>query len=225
MNWQQLVARLKQETTRGGPPPASPDSSARDDLSLWNWISDAWISLQTDGKNWRFARTTCSFSTTATVADYDYADMGLDGNFQRLWPCNDYYRPRAANASTNWALSRELSYDEFGATFLPGTAAGAPRAYTVTPDRKLRIGPTPDAAYTITIDVVRPVQRFAGPGDEPTGLPEEHQLVLVWEALKHAAIDDAAPELLAKANDKHKADYARLFLQEGDGFGLHRRSL
>ena len=137
---------------RGGPPPASPDSSARDDLSLWNWISDAWISLQTDGKNWRFARTTCSFSTTATVADYDYADMGLDGNFQRLWPCNDYYRPRAANASTNWALSRELSYDEFGATFLPGMAAGAPRAYTVTPDRKLRIGPTPDAAYTITID-------------------------------------------------------------------------
>lgn len=225
MNWQQLVARLKQETTRTGPAPAAIDSSTRDDVSLWNWISDAWVTLQTDGKNWRFLRKGCTLTTVAGQADYSFADLGLAGNFQRLWPCNDSYRPRAADASSNWALSREMGYDDFVATFAAGTAQGAPRAYTVTPDRKLRIGPTPDAAYTISIDVVAPVQRFADPGDVPTGLPEEHQLVLVWDALKRAAIDDAAPEILARANDEHRSAYNRLFMQEGGGFSLQRRSI
>lgn len=225
MNWQQLVARLKQETTRTGPAPASPDSSTRDDASLWNWIADAWVTLQTDGKNWRFLRKSCTLTTVANQADYTFADLGLTGNFQRLWPCNESYRARASDSFSNWPLSREMGYDDFSATFGPGAAPGAPRAYTVTPDRKLRIGPTPDGIYTVAIDVALPVQRFADPGDEPTGLPEEHQLVLVWDALKRAAIDDAAPEILARANDEHRSAYNRLFMQEGGEFTLRRRSL
>lgn len=226
MNWRQLVARLKQETTRTGAAPASPDTSTRDDASLWNWVSDAWVTLQTNGTLWRFMRLACTVTTSANVADYNYAALGLAAQFRRLWPSNDSYRPRVSNAEgASWLMQREMAYDDFVAAFPPGHQPGPPTFYTMTPDRKLRIGPTPDGIYTIAIDVMRPTQVFSVVEDAPEGLPDEHQLVLVWDALKRAAIDDAAPEILSRANDEYSQAYARLFIDEGPKVELLRRSL
>lgn len=226
MNWQQLVARLKQETTRTGAAPAAPASSTRDDLSLWNWISDAWVTMQTSGTLWRFLRKACTVTTAANQSEYAYSDFGLAAQFPRLWPAGTEYRPRVYGANgSSWLMRREMTYDEFRAAFVPGHQPGPPVCYALTPERKLVVGPTPDGVYTIAIDVVRPTQYLSDPGDEPTGLPVEHQLVLVWDALKRAAIDDAAPEILSRANDEYGSAHARLFIAEGPKIVMERRSL
>jgi hypothetical protein len=223
MNFQQLVARLKQESLRQGPAPASPATSSKDDAQLWALVADEWVKLQTNGILWRFMREERVVTTVAGQGVYTPAQLTWE--FQAPWPSDDVYRPRVVDG-TNWYwMDQELSYDEFRRAFPPGHAQGVPVAYCVSPVGNLMLGPTPDRVLSIEMDFLRAPTSLVAPADVPTGLPIAHQNLLVWGALKRVAIIDAASEILSRANTEYSEDWDRLWVAQGPALTFQRRSL
>ena len=223
MNFQQIVAKLKLESGRQGPSPASPSTSSKDDLRLWGWVADEWDSLQASGVDWKFLRQTRTITTVPGQATYAPASMG--GAFQRLWPTGDFYRARVSDGASSWWMSGAISYDEFRRLYVPGHAAGGPVAYCLTPSGSVMLGPTPDKVYSVELDVVGPVQTMAVAADTPAGLPTHHHNILAWGAMKRLAVDDAAGELLQRANHEYAEAFTRLWIDQGPEVTFERRSL
>lgn len=225
MNFQQLVAKLKLEAGRQGAAPASPGTSSTQDSRLWGWIADEWESLQTRGVAWRFMRTTATISLQSGKSSYSEADVGLA--FQRPWPTDDEggFRPRAFHGSSSYLLNPQVDYDRFRLIYMPGHVPGLPQLFAVTPSNSLLFGPTPDRAMTVEMDFVRPPAVMANPTDQPSGLPIQHRKILVWGALKRLAVDDAAQELLQRANTEYSEAWNRLWDDQGPVVRFDRRGL
>lgn len=180
---------------------------------LWSWIADEWITLQTRGTPWKFLRETRTLPTVASQQTYAASAMG--GSFYMLWPSSGDYRARAIDGSAWWWMSPEVDYDKLRREFIPGHAPGAPVKYAATPSGGVILGPTPDRVMSIEFDVMRAPQALAEPADEPDGLPAHHRLILVWGALKRLAVDDAAGELLQRANQEWDTAFSRLWIDQG----------
>jgi hypothetical protein len=214
MNFQQLVAKLKLESGRQGPAPASPGTSTKDDSRLWGWIADEWQSLQSGSVDWKFLRTTATFNTVANQSVYTAAEIGQP--FSRLWPATlNEYQPMATADGQSWFFEPELSYDVVRRLLLPSNQPGFPAYYAITPSGSLVIAPAPDRVVQIAIDLVREPLIMSAAADEPVGLPVRHRNILVWGALKRLAVDDASSELLGRANDEYNEAWDRLWLDQG----------
>lgn len=214
MNFQQLVAKLKLEGSRQGSAPASPATSSREDQRLWGWVADEWISLQTKGIVWRFMRATASFSTEVGKSIYTQVEVGQP--FTAAWPTDyDGYRPSAVFDGQQSLLHPERDYDTLRRLVLSGGLPSVPSHFAITPTMNLMLWPTPDRIGVIDIDLVRAPLALVLPADEPTGLPAHHRNILVWGALKRLAIDDAAGELLQRANNEYDAAWSRLWDEQG----------
>lgn len=214
MNFREIVAKLKLESGRQGPAPASPESSSKDDLRLWGWVADEWNSLQTDGTDWKFMRATASFATVAGKATYTQGEIGT--SFTKFWPSDiDGYRGTVTNGAVVSLLNPERDYDALRRASLSGGTQGVPTDYALTPSMGMMLLPTPDRVVTVSVDVVRAPTVLARYDDEPTGLPAHHQNILVWGALKRLAVDDAAGELLQRANSEYDAAWSRLWDEQG----------
>ena len=85
--------------------------------------------------------------------------------------------------------------------------------------------PTPDRAVQVRIDVVRAPLTLVNVGDEPTGLPVHHRDILVWDALKRLAVDDAAGELLQRANTEYDRAWSRLWDEQGPAITIEQARL
>lgn len=223
MNFQQIVAKLKLESGRQGAAPASPATSSKDDSRLWSWVSDEWESMQTSGVDWKFLRQTRTITTAQGQATYLPAVMG--GELQRLWPTVESYRARVSDGATSWWMSASMDYDEFRRLYVPGHQEGGPVTYCLTPSGSVMLGPTPDKVYTVELDVVGAPAYMVNPTDAPTGLPARHHNILAWGALKRLAIDDAAAELLQRANQEYSEAFSRLWLDQGPVVTFEPRSL
>jgi hypothetical protein len=222
MNFQQAVAKLKLESPRQGPAPASIATSAKDDSRLWGWVSDSWLTLQTCGTPWNFLRQAALVPLVAAKNEYTTAEMGLVLGVQRLWLCDDYYRPRIINGIDSYGMSKELSYDAFRRQ-MDGMANGLPQFYCWTPAGTLMVGPAPDRALTMSIDVIRGESGLATETAEFAGLPTRHHNLIVWDALKRLAIHDASGEALARANKEYDDAWNRLWCDQGPVFSMERR--
>jgi hypothetical protein len=219
VNFQQLVAKLKLEGSRQGSAPASPATSSREDSRLWGWVADEWVSLQTMGIPWRFMRATANFSTQVGKSFYTQAEVGQP--FTSAWPtAYDGYRPSTVFDGAQSLLHPERDYDTLRRLALSGGLPSVPSHFAVTPSMNLMLWPTPDRIGTIDIDLVRAPLLLVAPADEPVGLPTHHRLILVWGALKRLAIDDAAAELLQRANSEYDSAWSRLWDEQGPDIAI-----
>lgn len=214
MTFQQLVAKLKLESGRQGPAPASPGTSSKDDSKLWSWIADEWQTLQVCGVDWKFMRKPTTFSTTIGLATYTQAAIGQ--SFLRCWSSEvNGYRPMVRDGASFGRLYPELTYDEFLLLNSSSQLPGVPQDFAVSPTGDLLLSPTPDRVVSIDIDLVRAPLVMVAPADEPTGLPIYHRNILVWAALKRVAVDDGAGEILQRANDEYDRAWDRLWTDQG----------
>ena len=214
MNFLQLVAKLKLESTRQGPAPASPGTSSKDDNKLWSWIADEWQTLQTCGVPWKFMRKSVTLTTQVGKSSYTPAEIGQ--SFIRFWPSeSEGYRPVVRDGAAFGRMEPEMSYDSFQLLVIPGALPGQPQYYAQSPVGDLLIHPTPDRVFSIDIDLVRAPLVMTATSDEPVGLPIYHRNILVWAALKRCAVDDGAGEILQRANDEYDRAWDRLWDDQG----------
>lgn len=226
MNLRELVAKLKLESPRQGPAPASISTSTKDDARLWGWVQDAWLSLETGGILWKFLRKTLPIAITAGKAEYTPTEMGMAAGVQKLWPCDDYYRPVMSGAGiASYFMQKQVDANALSRTLaLGGEAPGLPQYYAWSDAGTLLLSPVPDRDLTLTIDVVRGNVPMADEGTPPLGLPTAHHNLLVWDALKRLAIHDASSEQLARANIEYSQAWDRLWSDQGPTISMERRA-
>lgn len=160
-------------------------------------------------------RATLDATLTPGQQTYLAADLGA-ADFRRWRPEDSTYSPGAyidGAPNTLWDLSywnldafrHQFIYKQLGRT--------TPMAWTWDEANRLLIGPAPALAYRLRIAYWTKYTELAADGDTPN-MPEEFHMLLVWAALIDVATEDAAPEILAKAQNNHAALRSRLVMDQ-----------
>lgn len=160
------------------------------------WIDDAWQQIQLAHNSWLWMQG--EFSGNLVSAQQRYASSAF----------NDFDTSAAISRFTNWIYRRDpaydsgislydttvgvsderplqwVSWDDFYTAFTRGTQTNRkPRCFTVTPDKKLAFGDTPDSAnYLVRGRYRKSAQVLAADADEPE-MPEDYHLLIVEIAL------------------------------------------
>jgi hypothetical protein len=235
MTFLELVNRLKLESGRSGGDVVSVATATGNDLRLVNWVAAAYDKIQRKTDEWRWMRSTVLASITASqMAQAPATDMLAQpadtdppANFRGFRAPSDDYTVTIldpANPAAEWPL-QWLAYDEFRRRYLVGTHEAAPPVnWSVSPDNKLMIGPTPDIVYHVRFDYRQAVVTLAADADEPA-MPAEYHMAIVWEALKSLASFDNAPEVYTRARDELDEIYEDLWNDQGPKLIINARPL
>ena len=235
MDFLALVNRLKLESGRSGGDIASVSTATGNDLRLVNWTAAAYEKIQRKTDEWRWMRASVLASITASqMAQDPGADMLIQpadtdplADFRGFRAPSDDYTVTIldpANPAAEWTM-QWLDYDEFRRRYMVGTHDAAPPLHwSVSPDNKLMIGPTPDIVYHVRFDYRTKVITLADDADEPT-MPEDYHMAIVWEALKSLAAFDNAPEVYTRARDEFDEVSEDLWTDQGPKLTINARPL
>lgn len=202
MNYLQLVQRLKRESARSGAAITTLTDLPVNDQRLADWVNDAWLELQRYDGGWSWMRKSVAGPTIIGQRGYTAAELDAGASdFSRWLPAaTEHYEVTAESvAGSPWPI-RYLDWNTFRSRFeVREHVAGAPQFWSIAPDRKVYVGPTPDAVYTLRLEYFKGATSLA----DATASPEidtEFHLILVWRALMELASFDAAPEVYSRAN-------------------------
>lgn len=202
MNFLQLVQRAKRESARSGGTIASVALTSGDDQRIVGWVNDAWVDLQRRSHGWDWMRKELTGSLVAGTRGYTALSLNaLATDFGRWLPASiEHYAPQVAMASGQRINLKFRDWDAFRSAFeLQDHAAGDPQYWSVAPDRKLYVGPTPSAACTLRLGYYKQPYELVLDADTPD-MPSEFHTLLVWRALMELASFDSAVEVYARAS-------------------------
>lgn len=158
------------------------------------WVQDAWEDIQTDQVDWRFREASATIA--APSGDRTVDVTSLIDDYEQLRPFASEYRHRhilVAKSGAGASASQPVWFVEWehwrGGRYEHGGGAevsGMPGYFTIMPDSKLRLYPTPDAAIDLTLSYQRALQELAEDLDEPI-MPPRHHTAIVWRALMYYA--------------------------------------
>lgn len=209
MNFLELAKKLRQECGVAGTGPTTTVGQTGQAKQLVDWINDAWLEIQGMHDNWDFMRGDFSFSTTAAVGDYSPADAGLTDH--RYWYRDTLRVYLAASGVADEQYLVEWGYSSFRDTYRFGMqTTGRPVVFAVKPkDSALMFGSIPNDVYTVTGEYQRAPSSMTSDTDVPT-IPAHLHMVIVYKAMEHYGIYEAAPEVQARGQIKGKALMAQL---------------
>lgn len=204
MNFLQIVQRAKLESARSGGDIGSVLTAAADDKRLVNWVADVFRSLQQRPHGWSWMRKELA-AGAILAGQRGYTAAQLDAtitSFGRWLPATtDGYKPVVTLASGQKTYPSFMAWEDFRLAFEvgPATVPADPQRWSVAPDGRLFVGPTPLANCTIALSYYRGVQELALDADVPD-MPTDFHMMLVWGALMELASFDAAPEVFSRAS-------------------------
>ena len=173
-------------------------------LRVVGWVRNAYKEILNDqGMVWKFLRKTAAVQLTPGVGDYTFDDLNLAGAVQ--------WDTRSMRVAVNSNLSDEtfvnhMSFNAFRDYWLFSsrrTTQSRPLNVAVDNDTHLRIAPLPEQAYWLSLQY----QIMPGPLAEDTDvsiLPERFDDAIVWRALRHYGMFEAAPEVVSRAEMAYK---------------------
>lgn len=199
MNYLQKVQALQEESGSGSSQISTVVGVTGEILRLKNWIDTADLTIQSQYVDWKFLwREGAPIVTGIGSSDYvgpenlnvwDFESLKIDG--QKL---------------------SDVQYYETE-NFPTSASAGRPTSVFVLPNNRLRLYPTPDAAYTITADywAVPQSMKLTTPQDTAQSvIPSQFHRVVIYTALQMLAKWENAPELANLAQDGIEQWYPKL---------------
>ncbi len=222
----ELCQDLRRELDISGTGPTTVVSQSGDLLNLVEWIDQAYIDIQNRRNgNWRWMRRGYTLQTVANDDSYsfgDFTDVILSATIDRFsrWRIVDSEDPpmvfltSAGVGTQRWFVWTQ--WDWFKHLYRIGTQnAGAPVFVASDPQDNLVFGPKPNDIYTITGDYWRSAQVLsndgtADPNDAVPEMPVQFHKLVVWEAMLHYGYQQAAPEVLARAEKFSRRMYRQL---------------
>lgn len=197
-------------------PGTAPETVAGQDgvlAEIVGWVQDAYEDIQLDQEAWRFREAIGEVPVVMGSRDVDVATTLADFDTLRMATadaCARYILVDTGSANlqmvwfVEWEQWRGGMYDRSGAT-------GTPSRFTVLPNGKLRLYPTPDADVSLQLTYQRVVQELAEDGDVPI-LPEGHHTAIVWRALMYYVdTRDKTQEPYQKWERRRKQAMRRLY--------------
>lgn len=200
MNRLELVRRLKRESARSGPVILTTTSLSADDQRLSDWVDDAYLEIQRREHGWTFMRRELVGVTVMGQRGYTADELNVEVTDFGRWlpPATEGYRLSVEQSTGQAWFPRWVPWEKFRADFeLRETQTGPPAYWSISPDDKLYIGPTPAVEYTVRAIYYRAPVAFVADEDTPAWAPEYH-MILVWRALMELANFDSAPEVYAR---------------------------
>lgn len=199
-----MTRRLYRESGKSGSGPTTLVDASNDVLRLADAISDTWLSLQLEPRNWRWMRDSGTGPAAIGQNTNTGASLGFD-RFGRFRPGSRWYTVRAfdpAAPESVWPLRWVAEHDIFVRNFMDSAfMAGPPQLWTISPAGELLVGPQPDKAYQLKADFVRAPTALVEDTDEPD-MPGEYHMLLVWRALVYAGKASASAERVSNAMDR-----------------------
>lgn len=168
------------------------------------WVAGAYKEILNDqGGVWKFLRKTVNVQLEGGKQSYSFADLNLATGVQ--------FDTRSMRVAVNANLADETDlahmdfkslrdYWQFSSRHL---MQSRPLNVAVNDDTKLVFGPTPDQAYWVSMQYQSMPEDFTNNADVPV-LPARFHMAIVWRALRHYGIYEAAPEVVARADLAYK---------------------
>jgi len=183
-------------------------------LRIVTWVRSAYLEILNDqGLVWKPLRKTVSVQLTPGKGDYKFSDFTLPQGVQ--------WDTRSMRVAVNADLSDEtfvnhMGFKEFRDYWLFSsrrTTASRPLNVAVDDDTKLRIAPLPDQAYWLNMQYELFPASFEADEDVSV-LPERYDTAIVWRALRHYGLFEAAPEVVARADMAYKETMQQLYMDQ-----------
>jgi hypothetical protein len=218
MNLLQLVQAAKREAGISGANPVTVQNPVEEVARVVGWVNAAWLDIQTLHNEWEFMRGSFSFNTVAGQGEYTPVQAGVylpaTPTVSNLgsWKKDSFRKYLDSNGSATEAYLPFLEYNTFRNMYLFGamrTQRTAPATFSVNPGKNLVIGNLPDDVYNINGEY------FAMPGamaldvDTPN-MPAQFHMAIVWKALAHYGMYEAASEAVQKGEREYSRLLSRL---------------
>ena len=208
MNFLEIGQKIRSQTGLGSGPTTMVGQTGQL-ARVVEWADDSYTEIQNmHGGLWRWLRREFTLSTSASDSSYAFGDCtdvdaGTAITRFKSWRVHDYVdRPRIYLTSSGVATETYLTYlpwDSFKLIYKIGTEqTGFPAHISVDPQNNLRLGPTPNAVYTITGDFYRSAQTLSENTDTPE-MPADYHMLIVYHAMEHYGYFSVAQEALARA--------------------------
>lgn len=215
MNRLQLVQRLHLECRMSGARPTTTQNVSGQTERLVSWIDTAWEDLQSLHTDWDWLRASCSFATVEGRSTYTAAQCGVDDLGEWIPDSFRTYNTAAGINSETPIFEMPGGYNAWRDTYLIGanrSTYSQPCHIAVAPDKSLAFGPITDDGNTILGDYFRAPRAMAADTDEPTGLPSQYHILLVYMAMTDYGAAEVAIEALTRGEKKRKSLLKRLEL-------------
>lgn len=200
----QLVNSVREECdVSGSGDLATLSGVTGESLRIKIWVIRSYEEIQEMHTDWKWLRTSFSFTTTADDGSYTSAQAGITSRFG-MWDksfCTVYLT--ASGVADQSALTW-MEYEDFRACYLRGTqTSDRPTSFTIGNSNELLVGPTPDSTlYTIAGQYFKSPQILSADADEPE-MPEQHKVIMYRAMTKYARFN-AAPEIYTDANSNER---------------------
>ena len=214
MNLLQLVNQTRVECGVSGPTLSSVQNLTGESARILAWVQQAWIDVQTSKEDWLFLREPFEFNTVAQQWEYTPANAGLTnfGNWKRdsfrASSVNNLYRDEQLMNYMDWTTYRNLyRYANMRNTY------ARPVVVSITPNKDLAFGSTPDQAYTIVGEYYTQPVNLSADTDIP-GIPDRFQMIIVYRAMMYYAGYESAPEVLSRGDYEYRRLYSRMEIDQ-----------
>lgn len=208
----QLFQDAKRECRITGTAPTSVTGNSGVLDRLANWIIDAYVEIQ-NRTEWRWMRHTFTCSVSQSDGTYAYTDCtdsetsSAISRFSHWW-LNDPIDPpkiylTASGTSAEYWLSW-TPYEYFKTIYEIGTGRTSesnPAHVSVDHLNRIRLGPVPNDAYTLTGDYQLSAQVLASDGDTPE-MPSQYHMLIVYMAMQKYGYLEGAQEVLMRGQEE-----------------------
>ncbi len=214
MNLLQLTNQTRVECGVSGPTLSSVQNLTGESARILAWVQQAWIDVQTSKEDWLFLRETFEFNTVASQWEYTAANAGLTdfGNWKRdsfrASSVNNLYRDEQLLNYMDWTTYRNL----YRYANMRNTLA-RPVVVSITPNKDLAFGSTPDQIYTINGEYYTQPVSLTADTDIP-GIPARFHMIIVYRAMMYYAGYESAPEVLSRGEFEYRRLYSRMEIDQ-----------
>lgn len=181
-----------------------------------NWMIQSWKEVQLSQTQWKFLHLDFTVSTVAGTRSYAKAATTIAGTPFRDW---DYESLRMYADTVNFSDETFVPFVddksfrdvyEFGNMRV---TRSRPYAYTVGDAMDLRLGPLPDAVYTVAGQYWRGAQILAADTDELI-CPVDYEDIVVYATKMKYGLYEAASEAFEDGKDGYNRLYHDLMINQ-----------
>lgn len=217
MNYLQLCAYVKREAGITGAVPTTMQNQAEELSRVGQWVQAAWADIQTLHDQWEWMRHSFHFSTAAQQQSYAYTVVTDDDTSQFISNFANWKRDSFRKYLVSVGQSGEMilpfeDYNRFRDMYLFGTQRtnyASPAVFTVDPQKRILLGNSPDAVYYVNGEYWRGPTTLSADTDTPD-MPSQFHMAIVWRALGHYGMYEAAPEAVQRAQAEYPKWLMRL---------------
>jgi hypothetical protein len=212
VNYLAICQQTRQECDASGTGPSAVTNQTGESKRFVDWCAQAYTEIQNkrgDPGGWKWLRKGFTFNTTASLGTYAYGSITDVATSNPITRFKDWYVQSFKAYLTSTGVGAEyplvfMEWDPFRRFYLYATQnPGQPQHFSIDPDMQVRLGPAPDAIYTVSGDYQRSAQVLAADSDIPE-MPTNFHMLVVYEAMKKYAGFESAPEVFMRANTEAK---------------------